>query len=172
MRLQRLPNSGGQSIEVDPGEHVLRFEHPSAKPIERRELFVEGEKNHRLSVTFDDVRRPSEQGVAPHRAGRRIAPAAWVAAGVSVVAFATSAVFGVRALQKRAELERAGCKPKCNPNQVLALQRDAAFADIAGGAGLVAAGGAVYLFLTSADDASNPPPRRGQAWGLAYWTQF
>jgi len=168
--------ASGQSIEVDPGEHVLRFEHPPEKPIEKRVLIVEGEKNHRVSVSFGDLRPTSSVG-APAVSPSASPLAAWLAASVSAVALVTSAVFGVRALQQRSELERARCKPRCNPNDVLALQRSAAFADIAGAAAVVAAGGAVYLFLSSSavstPQSSPPTARNGEAgFGIVWRRNF
>lgn len=149
--------AGGQSIEVDPGEHVLRFEHAPEKPVEKRVLIVEGEKNHRVAVSFGDVRpAPPPDTAAPTRSATPVA--ALIAAGVSAAATLTSVVLGVRALQQRSELERARCKPRCNPDDVLALQRSAAFADMAGAVAIVAAGSAVYLFLSTPAPPSRPGP--------------
>ncbi len=165
--------AGGQSIEVNPGEHVLRFERPGQPPIERRTLFIEGEKNHRVRVAFDEPRAGGRSGAPP--AKRRSPPtAAIIAAGVSAAALVTSAIFGVRALRQRAELERSQCKPRCDPTDALALERSAAFADIAGAVAIVAAGSSIYLFLSQPPAPVAPSPSAGgpRGLGLAFRGEF
>lgn len=146
---------GGQSIEVNPGEHLLRFEHGKEKAIEKHAVFVEGEKNNRVTIVFGSTSSLTQPD-APLVAQRSPPWAALVATGLSVAALVTSAVFGVRALQQKAALDRADCKPRCNPSAALALQRSAAFADVAAGVAVVAAGSAVYLFFSNEASAAAP----------------
>jgi hypothetical protein len=84
------------------------------------------------------------------RAGRRTA--AYVVAGASVAAIAAGAFFGVRAISKRGDSD-----PHCPMDMCDATGYDlneqaktaARISDVTIGAGLIAAGVAVYLYLTS-----------------------
>ena len=84
--------------------------------------------------------------------GRRIG--AFVAAGGAAVAVGLGTAFGLRAISKRKESDPLCPDDRCN-ERGYALDKQAHTAavvsDVAFGAGLLAAGAAVYLFLTSED---------------------
>ena len=46
----------GAAIDVEPGEHVFRFERADGKAIEQKVLVVEGEKNRKVVADFRDAR--------------------------------------------------------------------------------------------------------------------
>jgi serine/threonine-protein kinase len=86
--------------------------------------------------------------------GRRVG--AYVAAGGAVAAVAVGTVFGLRAISKRKESDPLCPDDRCD-ERGLSLDHQAHSAavvsDVAFGAGLLAAGAAVYLFLTSDEPA-------------------
>ena len=97
--------------------------------------------------------------------GRRVG--AYVAAGGAVAALAVGTVFGLRAISKRKESDPLCPGDRCD-ERGLSLDHQAHSAavvsDVAVGAGLLAAGAAVYLFLTSPDE----PARTSRVqWRLA-----
>jgi len=97
--------------------------------------------------------------------GRRVG--AYVAAGGAAVALGVGTVFGLRAISKRQESDPLCPDDRCDERGYSLDQqahRAAVVSDVAFGAGLLAAGAAVYLFLTS-DDAG--PERAGVKWRVA-----
>jgi tetratricopeptide (TPR) repeat protein len=98
--------------------------------------------------------------------GRRIG--AFVAGAGSVVALGIGIGFGLRAISKRQDSDPLCPNDRCS-ERGLALDHQAHTAatvsDVAFGAGLLAAGAAAYLFLTS--DARPPDERGGLGWHLA-----
>jgi hypothetical protein len=49
----------GRPIELDPGEHSLRFEHPGGKPIDQTLVLVAGTKRRRVEISFEGTAEPS-----------------------------------------------------------------------------------------------------------------
>jgi hypothetical protein len=54
----------GKAIEVDPGEHLFRFESAGQPTIEKRIVTVEGEKNRRERVVLGELKAPPATGPA------------------------------------------------------------------------------------------------------------
>jgi tetratricopeptide (TPR) repeat protein len=98
-------------------------------------------------------------------AERRTPTAAYVVGGVSVVALAVGAVFGVLAISNDHEADPDCPMDVCNAKGRAANEaavRDARIADVALGAGLVGAGIATYLYLTRGPAAApKATARRG-----------
>lgn len=105
----------GKAVEVDPGEHVLRFERAGSDPVELPLVVREGEKLRRVSTRI--VRRAAQGGGAPREdaaastsAGLPILPIALgtvaVAGGVAYAAFGLSA-------RADADHLRSTCAPRC-----------------------------------------------------------
>jgi tetratricopeptide (TPR) repeat protein len=103
---------------------------------------------------------------SPPMDGRRVG--AFAAAGAAVVAVGIGTVFGLRAISKRKDSDPLCPDDRCN-QQGLALDHQAHTAavvsDVTFGAGLLAAGAATYLFLTSGDQA--PVASTGLRWRVA-----
>jgi tetratricopeptide (TPR) repeat protein len=98
--------------------------------------------------------------------GRRIG--AYVAAGGAVVALGLGTAFGLRAISKRKESDPLCPQDRCDQRGFELDQqahRAAVVSDVAFGAGLLAAGAATYLFLTSSQ--ATPAERAGLAWSVA-----
>jgi hypothetical protein len=93
----------GRPIDLDPGEHVFRFEAAGRAPLEQRVLLREGEKARSLVVTLASAAPspaaatpPAPEGDAPREeaGGTRGVPSAvWITAGVSVVSLGAWAYF-------------------------------------------------------------------------------
>ncbi len=142
----------GKPIQVDPGSRVFRFEMDGAAPIEKTVVLKEGEKSHKIPIAFAPLAAttptPSDSNDRP------IPTAVWVFGGVSIAALATSAVFTIDGLGKKSDLE--SCKPRCNADDVDAMNTRFTFADVALGAGVVAAAATLYLFFSRPSAAGAP----------------
>ncbi len=105
-------------IEVDPGEHLFRFEAPAQGPVERKLLVGAGEKNRQERVAFasassavvtSPVLRPEvSTGAAPSGStggGGPMRALAFVAGGVGVVGLGVGIGVGLAATSKHSTLE-------------------------------------------------------------------
>ena len=158
----------GRPIDVDPGEHVVRFESAGYEVIEQRVLFREGEKARSLSVTLKPVagRAPdaplsgavghgpdggSAQRV-PSEGTRPIPTATWILGGVGVLGFATAGVTGLIDLPTWNRCHSGGCAPSDKSfSDSLNIVGDVALA--VGGVSLLAA---AYFFITRPSIAVEP----------------
>jgi hypothetical protein len=83
----------GRPIDLDPGQHVFRFESPGRAPVEQRVLLREGEKARQIVVTLASASAPAAPPPAldatipsTESSGSGGVPvAAWISAGVAVV---------------------------------------------------------------------------------------
>jgi len=136
-------------IELLPGTHRLRLELPGTPPIERSFSLEKGEKNHIERVRFAPPRAALSPAPAPAGSpiSTRPVPAAsyWLAGG-AVAAFATSTALLVSGLNEHADAQ-ANCAPTCDHGIHTSIRTRLLLADIAGGAGLVLGGLAVYTYL-------------------------
>ncbi len=139
----------GSAVDVEPGEHVFRFERADGQSIEQRVLVVEGEKNRKVVADFASlVPKPpppsGETGPAPPHEPKKIPLLAYVAGGVGLVGIGGFVFFA--ASGKGAENRLASsCNPNCSNDQLSPVKRDYLFADIALVIGVVAAATAVIL---------------------------
>lgn len=140
----------GKAIDVDPGEHVFRFELPPHPPVEQRVIILEGEKARLLSVTFGDAADaslPPDLGLAGKAAeGRRPVPAAvYALGGVALAGVGLFTGLAIAGTSERSSL-MSRCAPFCGDDEVRSVQLKYLIADIALGTGVVAAGSAAVLF--------------------------
>lgn len=131
----------GQPIAIDPGKHVFRFESGGASS-EETVLVREGEKHRRIRATLAARPEPPRPAEAPSA----LPTGVWIFGGAAVVALGVSAAFAIDGLSKKSALE--DCKPRCAPSDVDAMSASFTVADVALGAGIMAAAAAAYLFLT------------------------
>jgi hypothetical protein len=150
--LERL---AGRAVEVDPGEHVFRFEPADGPPAERRVVVHEGEKGQRIEVRLGASSSSSSSSSSgprsmPERSvGERTASppiAAYAAGGVGLLALGSFAFFGLSGLHQRESL--LACRGACADADVDALQRKFLIADVSLGISVVALGVATILWLT------------------------
>jgi hypothetical protein len=139
----------GRQIELDPGNHVIRFEREGATPVERTILLVERERGRLVEAIWPPVEAhaPSRVPATAEKEPREgPPPVSWVLGGIGVAGLASFAVFGLRARSGFDDLDGT-CAPGCAPNEVDAVRRDALVANISLGIGIAAfvAGGVLWL---------------------------
>lgn len=162
------PKLVGSSIDLDPGEHVLRFEPKVGPPVDLKVVVREGEKNRPLQVTVGPAAPPPPaSSAAPPPASVTSAPpptattakvdakrpapvAAYVLAGAGVVGLG---VFTVLGLSGRSDVQhlRDTCAPACPKSDEDAARRKLLFADIGLVAGVASLGVATWLFVRTDD---------------------
>jgi hypothetical protein len=153
----------GAAVDVEPGEHLFRFERGDGKSIEQRVLVVEGEKNRKVVADFATlVPKPAGgavgdgQPVVP-RERKSIPVLSFVAAGVGVVALGSFTFFALSG--KSAEKDLASsCGPSCSDAQLSPVKRDYLVADISLVVGIVAVATAVVLAWPALSQSSQSAP--------------
>ena len=143
----------GQAVVIDPGAHVLRFEHAASPPVEQKVILREGERRRAITVRFpppgalgraDPPVAPAAPAASPGPA-RPIAVAAL--GGLVVASGITVAVLGLGATSD-AEALRTTCAPACAVSAVDAVRRKQIGANVALGVGVLAAGAVAVLVFT------------------------
>ncbi|WP_438022573.1 hypothetical protein [Sorangium sp. So ce233] len=155
----------GKAVEVDPGEHVLRFERAGSAPVALRLVVREGEKLRRVSARLvrpATVRAGAATpgGGAITRGGGAIAPREDQAASppasslllpiaLGGVALAGGVAYAALGLSARADADRlrTTCAPRCAEADVDAVRTKVIAANVAFGVGVAALGGAVAALL-------------------------
>lgn len=161
----------GKAIDVDPGEHVFRFELPPYAPVEQRVIILEGEKARVLSVTFGDAADasllPPDPGLAGKTAEeRRPVPAAvYALGGVALAGVGLFTGFAIAGTSERSSL-LSRCAPFCSDEEVRPVELKFLIADIALGTGVVAAGSAAVLFALR-PTVKGPAPSTARAMSLS-----
>jgi hypothetical protein len=145
---------GGAAIPIDPGEHVVRFEHDGAAPVEEHVVVVEGERGRVITGRFAApavASAPSpaapEESPSTASSGRRLTPLTLVLAGVGGVGIIGFASFGIVATSDLNHL-RQTCAPYCSASQLGNVKTEALVADVSLGVGVVALAAAAYVFFT------------------------
>lgn len=149
---------GGAPIAVDPGTHVVRFEHPNGQVVEQRVDALQGEKA-RLAVAEFSKTEMLTTALTPTSVGspddtptnaRQIMT--YVFGGLAVVGLASFAILGATASSEEADL-RASCAPNCTSAQKQSVAQRYLWADVSlAVAGLSLAGGAVLYFAPLGSD--------------------
>lgn len=104
----------GNAIELDPGEHELRFEVAGHPPTVKRVFMLEGERGRRESVVVGlPPAPPLPPGIVPGAGAEPIRPdggsrrtLGWIVGGVGAAALATGGVFGVFAIRAHDSYEQ------------------------------------------------------------------
>jgi hypothetical protein len=153
----------GTSVEVEPGEHSVKFERADGKVIEQKILVAEGEKNRKIVAEYAAPAPPKDDPPPPPEE-KKIPLGSYVAGGVAVVALGSFAVFALTG--KSTEDDLAGkCSPSCTDDEVGSVNRSYLIADVSLGVAAVATIVAVVLALpalgsgsASVKTASAPAP--------------
>ncbi len=133
----RLPTT---AIELDPGEHVLRFEHPGWTAASPKLVVREGEKDRRVVVRFGlpaPALAIAPEAPAPRSASRALGVTMLVVAGIAA---GVGTPFGIVGKVREDDLasEPCGKSGTCDPGAVAGVRRDYWTAGIAAGVGVVA----------------------------------
>jgi hypothetical protein len=149
----------GLPIEIDPGQHVVTGERAGSKPLRQEIVINTGERNRTVSVVLEDAESAGGGGVVgalpPSSAPRRLTPAVGILGGVAVAALGSFTYFGLRGSAEVAAMRApGGCAPSCTTDDVNPARNKLIVADISLGVGLISAGVATYLFLSSPKQAA------------------
>jgi hypothetical protein len=163
----------GKPIQVDPGEHVFRFE-MAGQPAKSEPVVIRtGEKNRLLRVELGAPSKP-EPAVGPQPqpgpgltqpepkkpdSGGDTPVLAYVLGGVGIVALGSFAYFGATSKTDLNNLKNT-CAPYCAQDDLDSVKHRMLIADISLGVGIVALGVATYLFVTS--DGGSAPKTTGR----------
>ncbi|XXT20197.1 hypothetical protein WME94_01345 [Sorangium sp. So ce429] len=157
----------GKAVEVDPGEHVLRFERAGSAPVALRLVVREGEKLRRVSTRLvrsagprGGAGAPEEAALPPREEGAASPPARALLLPIALggVAAAGGVAYAALGLSARAEADRlrTTCAPRCAEADVDAVRTKIVAANIAFGVGVAALGGAVAALLLGRADPAAP----------------
>lgn len=137
----------GRSVPLDPGPHTVETI-VDGKPLSQRFVLREREKDRSVVLEPPRSKPPDSTPAPPPRfiEERPIPVVSYVLGGVAVVLGATGTVFGVSAASDYADLERT-CPTGCTETDILGLRAKTVTADIAFSLGVVAAVGAVVVYL-------------------------
>ncbi len=142
----------GLPVELDPGAHALRFEHPDTAPIEQPIVAVQGERVRSVDVRFGAL-QVATAATGP-AASRPVPLATWVLGGAGVAAGVATAILWASAQSQYSSL-KSSCAPRCNPSDASSASAELVAGDVAVGVGAAAlVAGAVFFFLRP----SEPPP--------------
>ncbi|HEX6273431.1 MAG TPA: hypothetical protein VFZ53_10330 [Polyangiaceae bacterium] len=139
----------GAGVELDPGEHSLRFEADGAEPLTLTVRATRGEKLRRVAVELVPLASPSppKRETPPKEPERSANVLPWVLVGTGVAGMTAFTLLGASGLSEEAKLERS-CAPSCSEEALQSVQTKYLLADVSlvvGIGGLVAGG---YLLLT------------------------
>lgn len=145
----------GAAFDVEPGEHVFRFERADGKSIEQKVLVVEGEKNRKVVADFSTLvpkpKPPEDKPPPPEK--KSLSPLVFVAGGVAVAGVASFAFFALHGKGTEHDLQRS-CSPHCTDSDVRPVKTDYLVGDISLAVALVATAAAVVLALPSLGSGS------------------
>ena len=143
------------AVELDPGEHSLRFEGDGTEPLTLKVVLARGEKARRVAVELAPVAAPAptEPHAAPSEPERSPNVVPWVLVGTGVAGVTAFTLLGAAGLSEEAKLKRT-CAPSCDGKQLKSVQTKYLLADVSlaiGIGGLIAGG---YLLLTDDERAA------------------
>lgn len=152
----------GRAIEVDPGNHVFRFEAPGFEPTEKTVLVPEALKGTKVSAALvrvpppQQAARPSVFNAPPPPAPRHIPLPSWILGGVGVLGLAGFTYFWVSGTEDGRGL-RDTCAPNCSQAQIdqVATALHVAQGSLAVGVTALVGAGIFYLL--------NPRPRTARS---------
>lgn len=155
----RLPTT---SVDLDPGEHTLRLEHPTWGHVEQRIVLREREKDRKVAFKFPLPRSPVVAETPPPPPAKQTSAFGIAMLGAGGAAVATGAVFGVLGRVREDELAGSPCgrNGTCATDDVDVVRQRYWIAGITAGVGLAAL--AIGIWQVFLRDGS---PRAGVSAG-------
>jgi len=145
-----LDRLDGRPMSIDPGAHTVRCEAPGGGVASQGLVARVGEKNRLVSMRLEAPAPAKPPPVAKPAGNESHASLAipLVLGGVSMVALGVAGYFDFSATGDAHSLGNT-CGSRCQPGDVDAVETKYRVAAVALGTGVVAAGIALYLFLSS-----------------------
>jgi hypothetical protein len=153
-----LEKLGVTAAPIDPGDHVVRYEIEGAPAHEESLRIREGDKNRKLTFSFQSPNAAPTEGPAPAPEPKRsVAP--WVVGGVGVAGFIVGGIFGGLTLAAKSTVN-GGCSDTtktCSQSAHSAAENGKTFGPVTtvglvvGGVGVVTS---IVLFATRKPAAS------------------
>lgn len=152
----------GKRIELDPGSVSVALVQPG-RPVVRREVALRASQDETVELAIEPppppepAAEPAASAAAPSPSPTSSKAGAWVLGGVGLLGVAVGGVTGAMAWSKRSTIEDNCPNRVCNSSGRSAVdsgQELATVSTISFGVGLVALGGATYLFLKNDERAS------------------
>jgi hypothetical protein len=144
-------------IALDPGEHVLRFEHPGWSAVETRVILHDREHDRKVEVQLDP---PSSEGAAA-RGGAPVAGYGFAAIAAAATAAAVTFVVIGKVREHDLATSTCGRAGTCADSEVAPIRVDYIVSGIAAGVAAVAAGIAIWQFV-----AHGAPSKTASTWPL------
>jgi hypothetical protein len=135
----------GKGIDLDPGQHDLKFTLAGFPPIKKNLVMHEGEQLRVVRVSFEQPEVSG--GKLPPPLARPVPTVVYVFGGVALAGTVGFAAFGLVGTSQRNRLER-DCMPNCTDSSVDGVKRNLLLADVSLGVGFVALATGTVLWLT------------------------
>lgn len=158
----------GTSVEVEPGEHSVKFERADGKVIEQKILVAEGEKNRKIVAEYAAPAPPKDDRPVGPTDEKKVPIISYVLGGVAVVAAGSFALFALTGKSKEDDLAGT-CSPKCTDDEVGSVNRSYLIADVSLGVAAVATIVAVVLALPALGGSSSASAKTASVSGPAPW---
>jgi hypothetical protein len=153
-----LDRLDGRPMPLDPGAHTVRYEAANGI-VTTREFDVRvGERNRIVSMRLEAPPPPRDLAVTASSPSRPVPVLTWALGGVAMVGLGVAGYFDFSAIGDVNGL-RSSCAPRCPSSDVSAIDTKYGVAGVALGTSVIAAGIALYLYLTRAEQ----PPAAGAA---------
>jgi hypothetical protein len=136
------------AIPVDPGEHSFELRRPGFEPVRTTLKIARGETFRSLDVRLGPG---SAEGGSVSEGSLSTAQ---LASGLSLVTVGAAGIVGFAWLGTKArslESDLADCSPRCSKGRVDRVRKRYVLANVSLGAGVLALGGATWLFLSGLD---------------------
>ncbi len=151
---------GSRPLELDPGQHLLRFEHAGLPAIEKRIVVKQGERLRRLGISFEQPAGPVPV-LPPDGSGgdetqsTGISPWVWVGFGVGGAGLLVGLIAGSAAASQSSDLidqcDTTGCT-EGDIDRVKAVAHVSTAGFVVGAAGITA--GVIALLVDGSSSAT------------------
>jgi len=143
----------GKPVQMDPGEHRIRFERSSSQPVERVILLREGEHARSVEVIMAPSAAVSAPQPAPRHedgAGSRVQVpwSAWALVGLGTVGLSSFLYFGISGRSEQVH-DLDPCRGTCSASAIDSVRRKYLVADVSLGIAVVSFAAAAWLTLAS-----------------------
>jgi hypothetical protein len=168
----------GKPVEVDPGEHLFRFEHSPYPAVERRVIVGQGEKSREVVAQFETPADSTAAKALPPPPKQFIEErgavhwSAYVVGGVAITGMGLFIAFGVKGMNERSDLVTT-CAPFCTDDSLGTMHTDFLVADVGWITAAVATAATITIIVLRptirrpvGEPAKEAPRVSGSIWPL------